>query len=331
MAICVSGPEPLIFLYLIVFANGVFLFGFLGGVVYAAFALAVVFINFLAVFGIYGSGLGMSDRQFDGSIGGWTEILYQAAPFLPVAVFVIGLCMSVVEAIRRREETQELLAELETTHAELERYASSVRELAISEERTRVAHEVHDTVGHYLTVVSLQLEAARKVMEKKPERSRSEVEKAQRLASEALSEVRRSVRALKPLAVEERSGTGALAALVRSFEGTRPSVAFDVEGEERELPPDVELVLYRVLQEGLTNVLRHSGARRVEASLAFYAEGVKLSVSDEGNGAPNGKLKEGFGLLALKERAELLGGVLDAGNRFEGGFDLQVELPVENT
>jgi len=326
-AIYVAGTEPLMFLYLVVFANGVFLFGFLGGVAYAALTLITVFVNFLVVFRIHGTTLDLADPRFAGPAQTWTDVLYQTAPFVPVAVFVIGLCMSVVEAVRRREETQDLLTELETTHTELQRYTSSVRELAISEERTRVAREVHDTVGHYLTVVSLQLEAARKVLEKKPERSRDAVEKAQKSASEALSEVRRSVRALKPLAVEERSGTGALAALVRSFEGTGPFVSFEVKGHEQELPPEVELVLYRALQEGLTNAVRHSDAHRVEVSLDFEAAHVRLSVSDDGTGASGGSFVQGFGLLALRERVEPLGGTLEAGNGSGGGFVLSVEIP----
>jgi signal transduction histidine kinase len=253
---------------------------------------------------------------------------------VPVAAFFIGVCMPIVEANRRREETQALLEELETAHAELEsayaelkNYAERVRELAVSEERARMAREMHGSVGHYLTVVNVQLEAATKLMDGNPERAREEVAKAKALASDALSEVRRSVRALKPLAVERRSVIVALSALAQDFEGAGPTVAFKVEGEERNLPTEVELALYRALQESMTNALKHSRARQISISLIFGEESVRLKVTDDGAGAPEDAYERGFGLTALRERAEALGGTLKAGNTSEGGFALEVELP----
>ena len=190
-----------------------------------------------------------------------------------------------------------------------------------------MAREMHDTVGHYLTVVNVQLEAAGKLMDRDPDRAKAEVDKAKALASEALSEVRRSVRALKPLAVEERTGAGALRALIRGFEGTGPAVSFEVLGEERELSPEAELVLYRALQEGLTNALRYSNARHVRATLAFENGRARLTVTDDGGGVPEGT-PLGFGLSGLEERAAALGGGLRTGDAPEGGFALEVQLPM---
>ena len=136
------------------------------------------------------------------------------------------------------------------------------------------------------------------------------------------------MRALKPLALEERASPEAMAALARSFESTDLDVRFTVEGSERELSGEAELVLYRALQEGLTNALKHSRARRVTASLAFGAESVSLTVADDGEGVPE-DAEKGFGLATLGERTAALGGVLSAGNASEGGFALRLELPVE--
>jgi signal transduction histidine kinase len=119
-----------------------------------------------------------------------------------------------------------------------------------------------------------------------------------------------------------------MAALARSFESTDLDVRFTVEGSERELSGEAELVLYRALQEGLTNALKHSRARRVTASLAFGAESVSLTVADDGEGVPE-DAEKGFGLATLGERTAALGGVLSAGNASEGGFALRLELPVE--
>jgi signal transduction histidine kinase len=177
--------------------------------------------------------------------------------------------------------------------------------------------------------VKLQAEAALKMAEKRPEKAREQMERARDLAAQAFDEVHRSVRALGPPSTGERSGAGALRALVRSFEGTGFDVRFAVEGEERRLPEEAELVLYRALQEGLTNAARHSNARQVSASLVYGDESVKLVVADDGHGVPDeaGIENGGFGLPALRERVEALGGVFAAGNAAGGGFAVEVELP----
>ena len=299
-------------LYSLALANAVLLFGLWRGLAYVAVLLPIIFVNYLLV---------QPAWSFE-------QILKVTAWWIPSFAFVIGVCATILQAIEQRQHAEVLLAKLESAHAELQRSAARVRELAISEERARMAREIHDTVGHYLTVVNVQLEAAGKLMDRNPEKAREEVDRAKMLASEALSEVRRSVRALKPLSVEERVGTGALAALVRGFEGTGTAVSFAVEGEKYALPPDAELVLYRALQEGLTNALRHSGARRVSATLAFEPSLVRLTVADDGKGAAEGAMERGFGLSGLEERTAALGGTLSAGNAAGGGFVLEVELPV---
>jgi signal transduction histidine kinase len=221
-----------------------------------------------------------------------------------------------------------LLRELETVNAELTQHAAKIRELSVSEERARMAREIHDSVGHHLTVINLQLQNARRFRERKPDEAWEEVEGARELALEALSEVRRSVRALKPLAVEGKSGVGALSALADNFGGTGIEVSFETEGRGRELSGEAELVLYRAMQEGLTNAARHSGSRRVSATLCFEREGgVRLVVADDGRGADGAASEGGFGLSALKERVEALGGTLLWGDRPGGGFALEAKLP----
>ena len=297
-----------------VFANATFLFGIRGSIAYAAAPLAISFFSIWA-FPYPGSDVGDAFRD--------------TAGLAVLAAFAIGICAAVVEARRRREETEDLLWELESAHAELERYAERVKELTVAEERARMSREMHDSLGHYLTVINVGLQNAQRFKEKRPEAAWQEIEEAKGLTREALSEVRRWVRALKPLAMEERAGPEALAALARSFEGTGFDVCFTVEGSERELSGEAELVLYRALQEGLTNALKHSKARRVTASLAFGVESVSLTVADDGEGAPEGASEKGFGLATLGERSGALGGVLSAGNSPEGGFALRVELPME--
>jgi signal transduction histidine kinase len=297
-----------------VFANATFLFGVRGSIAYAAAPLAISFFSIWA-FPYPGSDLGDAFRD--------------TAGLAVLAAFAIGICAAMVEARRRREETEALLEELAAAHAELERYAGRVKELTVAEERARMSREMHDSLGHYLTVINVGLQNAQRFRERRPESAWEEVEEARDLTREALSEVRRWVRAIKPLALEERVGPEALAALAHSFEGMGFDVRFAVEGSEKELPGEAELTLYRALQEGLTNALKHSGARRVTATLSFVEESVSLTVADDGEGAPDEAPSKGFGLTTLRERAGALGGALSAGNSSDGGFVLRVELPTE--
>jgi signal transduction histidine kinase len=143
--------------------------------------------------------------------------------------------------------------------------------------------------------------------------------------------VRRAVRALKPLAAEGTTAAASLEAIARNFEGTGIQVSFEAEGAERELAEEAEIALYRAMQEGLANAAKHGKARRVWTTLSFSEDAVRLVVADDGEGfsalGANGDAAvRGFGLCALKERVEALGGTMVSGDRPEGGFALVVEM-----
>ncbi|MEV4458225.1 sensor histidine kinase [Microbispora sp. NPDC049633] len=242
-----------------------------------------------------------------------TEGFAQAATMAVFAAVGLGMAASTLEARRRREEAQGLL--------------ERIRELAVAEERARMAAEMHDSVGHHLTVIKMGLENAERFRERRPEAAWAEVRQAKELTAEALTDARRWVRALRPLALDGRVGSAALGRLAASFDGTGISVSFEVRGEERRLEPDTELVLYRVLQEGLTNALRHAKAEHVRGTLAFGDDRVVLMVSDDGKGRDD-RPAGGFGLTSLAERARALGGTLAGANRPGGGFELRAELPL---
>ncbi|MBA4116163.1 MAG: sensor histidine kinase, partial [Rubrobacter sp.] len=303
-------------LYSIAVANSVFLFGFRRTLLYAAALLVLIFGDYL-----------LTSPSIPTA-----EAVERSAYWIPSFAFVIGICTIAQRAVRRYEESRQLLARLESANDELRRYAERVRELTISEERGRMAREIHDAAGHHLAVVNLQLEAATKLLDRDPEQARGALDRARTSAADALGEVRRSVKALKPLAMEERVGAGALSALAREFDGTGMRVSFKVSGAEQELSPEVDLVLYRALQEGLTNAAKHSKASRVDAELAFAPEGVWLTVADDGRGLKEGETEVsregGFGIPGLRERAAALGGSVSVRNGDRGGCVLEVELPV---
>ncbi|MEU1389894.1 MULTISPECIES: sensor histidine kinase [unclassified Nonomuraea] len=236
----------------------------------------------------------------------------QAVPFIVAASFVLGMTSAVLEARRRRAEAQRLLAR--------------VRELTVAQERARMGAEMHDSIGHHLTVIKISLENAGRLRSRRPEAAWDEVRLAKEISVAALADARRWVRALRPLELEGQVSSAALERLAASFDGTGLAVSFAVEGEEVPLEPDVELVLYRVLQEGLTNAVRHAGARHVRGRLTFGGGRVVLVVADDGAGR-SADARDGFGLRSLAERARTAGGTLVAGDRPEGGFEVRAELP----
>jgi signal transduction histidine kinase len=249
----------------------------------------------------------------------WSIALQAGAQYLVVIVFVALL----VEMAMREERAR---GELSEAHRKLREYSVQIEDLATVKERNRLAREIHDGLGHYLTVVNVQIEAARAVLESDRPRALDALHKAQSLAQGGLSEVRRSVAALRASPVEGRPLPEAVAALVEDGRAAGLEVDFVIEGEPRSLPPRTELTLYRAAQEGLTNVRKHADASRVEVLLDYRDDGkMRLVVSDNGVGSddPSG----GFGLLGVRERVYLLSGRVDVRTMPGQGFALEVEAP----
>jgi signal transduction histidine kinase len=207
-----------------------------------------------------------------------------------------------------------------------ERLAADVAALAAASERTRMTREIHDTLGHYLTVIHVQLEAARAVLATDPDRGRLAIRRAQALAKDGLTAVRQSVRALREDAHVD--GVAAqLASIVASVSDERFDATFTTSGTPRPVSAQVALALQRTALEALTNVRRHAAASRVDIALTFRDAGtVHLKVQDDGRGAP-GDESGGFGLIGIRERAEQLRGTARHRSTAGHGFTLELELP----
>ena len=247
-------------------------------------------------------------------------LLADAGGILAAFAFVVIFTRVAVREKQSRELAEQLAAELATANTRLHAAAAHTAELAIARERNRVAREIHDSLGHYLTTVAVQLEAARALQPVDPARSLAAVEKAHGLSREALVEVRRSVGALRA-----EGPAPALVDRLREVVAAEPTARLAVFGDVRRLGPAVEHGLFRAAQEGLTNIRKHAAARVVTVTLDFpRPDRVRLSVDDDGVGcaAPTG----GFGLTGLRERLALLGGKVTAANRAGGGFALSVEI-----
>jgi signal transduction histidine kinase len=258
-------------------------------------------------------------------IPGWSgaERWRTALSLLSAFVFVIVMTKVVESARQARERAETLAGELEQANAQLRAAAAQAAELAAATERNRIARDIHDGLGHYLTVVAVQLQAARALLPASPERAGEALAKAEELARGALTDVRRSVGALREPDVRPLLRS-ALEGLTR--ESGLPAV-FEVEGQPRPLPDPVEQALFRTVQEALTNVRKHAGPAQVRVRLD-YRDGRKVGVevTDSGCGCPADAATGGFGLAGLRERLAAVGGLLTAGNGAGGGFVVRAEV-----
>ncbi len=241
-------------------------------------------------------------------------------------VFVVVFTQLAVREIRGRTEVQRLADELSEANRRLREYAGQVEELAAARERNRMAREIHDTLGHYLTALNMQLEAARVLLASDPEKAADGLNKALALTREGLTDVRRSVAALRAGPTDSAPLSETLAGLVKESTASGVDTRLVVTGQPRILSPAAELTLYRAVQEGLTNVRKHAGASLTTVELIYEpGGGAQLTVTDNGRGATPGEL--GFGLVGVRERVALLGGQVATRSAPEQGFVLDISLP----
>ncbi len=262
----------------------------------------------------------------DAAASGWQATLPSAATYLAGVIFVVGFTHIARSEERARAEVERLAAELREANDKLREYALQVEELATTQERNRLAREIHDGLGHYLTAISMQLQAARAVWDSDPARAADALGKAQTLTREALTDVRRSVAALRASPTADRTLAQALSTLVEESRAAGLQTELTTQGTQRTLSPQTELALYRTVQEGLTNIRKHAHATRADLVLDFTApDCVRLTVYDDGAGAAN--TNGGFGLVGLRERVQFLGGEVCIETEAGQGFTLEVQVP----
>ncbi len=256
----------------------------------------------------------------------WSEALVNGLTAMTAILFVAAFADMRRKEQQTRERAEQLAAELEEANAQLAAYATQAEELAVTQERNRLAREIHDNLGHYLTIVNVQIEAARVVMESDPARALDAMDKAQELTQKGLARVRESVAALRESPVSNRPLDEAIASLVQEAQSSGIVAEFTVIGEPVALEHKVALALYRAAQEGLTNVCKHARASRVDVLLAYQPAEVRLEVRDNGVGAA--QTNGGFGLLGIRERMQLLGGKLELDTGVGKGFRLTASVPL---
>ena len=245
---------------------------------------------------------------------------------LPVVIF--GGAWLAGRLVQKRQLFAQAFAERARV---LERERDANARLAAAEERVRIARELHDAVGHSVSVMVVQAGAERLALGEERPATRDALLAIERTGREALAEMSRLLGILRKegegLALAPRPSLDQVDALVETLRDAGVPVELEIEGERTALPPGVDVSAYRILQEALTNVVKHAGPARVHIVVGYGAAAVEVEVTDDGEGSVEGD-GPGYGLAGMRERAELHGGTLEAGRRNGGGFTVKARLPL---
>jgi signal transduction histidine kinase len=218
--------------------------------------------------------------------------------------------------------------EIEEKAERLEREQETEARRAAAEEQARIARELHDVVAHALSVIVVQAGAAADVFEVDPKLTRGPIHAIDGAARAALADLRRVLGVLQQdTDYAPQPGMSRLDGLVEQVRATGLQVALEIEGRPRPLPAAVDLSAYRIVQEALTNVLKHADADHARVRIQ-YDDALVVEVSDDGNGPVNGAA--GSGLIGMRERTALLGGTIEAGAAADGGYRIRASLPTRD-
>jgi signal transduction histidine kinase len=244
--------------------------------------------------------------------------LHNTLPFAVVTPVVMLLVRRVVGDRERRAQLAERERDLATREA-------------VVDERARIARELHDAIAHNVSMMVIQAGAERRVLDGERGPTRDVLETIERIGRGALTEMRRLVGMLRSDAgdpLTPQPGLNDLPTLVTQVREAGLPVELHVDGEPRELPVGIELSAYRIVQEALTNALKHAGEAHASVRVHYGADSLELEIVDDGGGAAALVSSGGHGLVGMRERVALYGGRLDAGRRPSGGFAVRVLLPI---
>ena len=245
--------------------------------------------------------------------------------FLP-ALFAIGWLAGF--ALRERAEQADA-AEVRATQAERERDAAS--RIAVAEERARIARELHDIVAHAVSVMVLQVGAVRHRLPAALAPDREALQDVERTGRTALTEMRRLLGAMRQdgeqIELAPQPGLDRVQSLLDEVRRAGLPVELHIEGEPRPLPPAIDLSAYRIVQEGLTNALKHARAGQADVTVRYAPDEVQIVVRDDGAGRRTSN-DPGYGLAGMRERVKIYGGEMSAGSENGGGFVLRTRLPL---
>ena len=301
-------------LYLIVVMRSCFLFESLGRWIVAS----LIFILFLGdqVKYVHRALPATSDEQISFGMHIVAETL----------IFGLGIFF-VLQLTNRLLVEHQMRQNLANAHQQLQQYSQKIEELATVQERNRIAHDIHDSLGHALTSLNIQMQTAVRLWEKDPVQARSFLAQAQQLGKAAMQEVRKSISTLKEDAEEEISLEAKIETLADDFrKGTGLAICTNIR-RCGSVPLPVAKTIYRIVQESLTNIFKHAQATKVQIQLGSTDEVVYLSVEDDGKGIDLNQNHSGFGLQGMQGRVAAVQGHFQIETSPEKGCRIEVEIP----
>lgn len=240
-------------------------------------------------------------------------------------LFLVYMILLLLADRQENERITSLNEQLQRANEQLHAFAEEKEQMGETRERNRLAREIHDTLGHILTGISVGVDAVSVLMDVSPEAAKKQLATIGDMARTGLNDVRRSVRKLKPDALERMSLENAIFQMTEEMsKGTNTKIYFASYMDKLEFEPDIEETLYRIVQESTTNAIRHGKATEIWIRISEKNGEMILMVSDNGRGCAD--IEEGFGLKHMRERVELAGGSLF----YEGvfGFTVIVKIPI---
>lgn len=235
-------------------------------------------------------------------------------------VFVLLLMNAVISERQSREK-------LAIANDQLRQYAKAIENQATLQERTRIAREIHDSLGHSLTALNLQLEIALKLWESNPTKAQTFLAQAKSLGSQALQEVRQSVSTMRSDPLQGRSLEIAIASLAQDFHRTGILPNYQIQ-LTHPIPLDVSTAVYRIVQEALTNISKYAQATQVKIQLNATATNLLLTVEDNGKGFNLSQNTTGFGLQSMRDRTAALGGYFNINSTLGQGCTITANIPL---
>jgi signal transduction histidine kinase len=244
-----------------------------------------------------------------------------------IAIFIAGPWVG-GRVVRRRQQREH---GLRARASALERERDAKAREAVVAERARIARELHDVVGHAVSVMLLQARGGRRMLASDPDETRRALDAIDHAGEQALVEMRTLLGVLRETEDEPelapRPSLARIDELIAQLTGTGLPIQLTVEGEPVELPPGIDVSAYRIVQEALTNTLKHAGPAQASVIVRYGCDELELEVLDDGPGTANGG-GSGHGLAGLRERVSIYGGELHAGRRPVGGYALRARLPL---
>lgn len=254
------------------------------------------------------------------------QVVWEGLPiFFAGLIFIVVFTQMALNEEASRREVERLVRELTQANQQLRDYAAQIEDLAIIKERNRLAREIHDGLGHYLTSIHMQIKAANALLKNDQKKSAEHLQKATSLTQEALADVRQSVGALRSQPNQDllEKVIPQLFESAKTF-GIEPNL--QIIGTGRDLSATTYWTLYRAVQEGISNACKHSQARNLSIHLDYSSpDWIILTVQDNGVGVDN--LKEGFGLMGLRERVQIVGGEFALIEDRTQGFGFRIKVP----